>query len=120
MKDNRSLVNAIRGPVTLITLGVLFALNNFTNYGFDKTWPVLLIVFGLLSLMRRGVEPAPPAPSFPPPNFPPPNFPPPNFPPQGSYSHSPYAQPAPSKGGFGGSAPKSDAPSIAPPKGDTE
>ena len=73
------------------------------------------IVFGLLSLMRRGVEPAPPAPSFPPPNFPPPNFPP-----QAGYSHSPYAQPAPAKGGFGGSAPKTDAPSIAPPKGDTE
>ena len=120
MKDNRSLVNAIRGPVTLITLGLLFALNNFTNYGFDKTWPVLLIVFGLLSLMRRGVEPAPPAPSFPPPNFPPPNFPPPNFPPQGRFSHSPYAQPGPAKGGFGGSAPKTDAPPIAPPKGDTE
>jgi hypothetical protein len=121
MKGNRSLAHAIRGPITLITLGVLFALNNFTNYGFDKTWPVLLIVFGLLSLMRRGVEPVPPAPSFPPPNFPPPNFPPPNFPPaQGGYSRSTYAQPGPAKGGFGGSAPKSDAPPSTPAKGDTE
>src|SRR5471030_3513065 len=55
-----SIVRAIRGPVTLITVGVLFALNNFTAYGFDKTWPVLLIVFGLLSLLRRGLEPVPP------------------------------------------------------------
>ena len=29
-----SLIRAIRGPVTLITLGVLFALNNFTPYQF--------------------------------------------------------------------------------------
>ena len=134
MRDNRSLASAIRGPVTLITLGVLFALNNFTAYGFDKTWPVLLIVFGLLSLMRRGMEPAPPVSvppaAFPPPNFPPPNFPPPNFPPanvpaQGSYSSSPYAQPGPAKGGFGGSAPPKpentapEASSNPSPKGDT-
>jgi hypothetical protein len=56
-----SLARALRGPVTLITLGVLFALNNFTPYGFGQTWPVLLIVFGLLSLLGRGAEPRPPA-----------------------------------------------------------
>ena len=55
-----SIMRAIRGPITLITVGVLFALNNFTPYSFDKTWPVLLIVFGLLSLLKRGLEPAPP------------------------------------------------------------
>jgi len=57
-----SLARAIRGPITLITLGVLFALNNFTEYRFSQTWPVLLIVFGLLSLLRRGTEPLPPPP----------------------------------------------------------
>ena len=51
-----SLLRAIRGPITLITVGVLFALNNFTQYSFDKTWPVLLIVFGLLSLLREWAE----------------------------------------------------------------
>src|SRR5438477_13199233 len=84
-------VRAIRGPITLITVGVLFALNNFTPYGFDKTWPVLLIVFGLLSLLRRGVEPAPPPPPSPPPgtyNFPPPGYQPPA---PGGYAQSPYA-----------------------------
>jgi uncharacterized membrane protein YphA (DoxX/SURF4 family) len=49
-----NLVRAIRWPITLITLGVLFALNNFTDYGFHQTWPVLLIVFGLLTLLGRG------------------------------------------------------------------
>ena len=43
-----NLLRAVRWPVTLITLGALFALNNFTNYGFHQTWPVLLIVFGLM------------------------------------------------------------------------
>ena len=48
-----NLLRAIRWPVTLITLGTLFAMNNFTEYGFHQTWPVLLIVFGLLSLLGR-------------------------------------------------------------------
>jgi hypothetical protein len=60
-----NLVRAIRGPVTLITLGTLFALNNFTNFGFHQTWPVLLIVFGLLSLLGRSAGAAPP-PAVPP------------------------------------------------------
>jgi len=51
--NDANLVRAIRWPVTLITLGSLFALNNFTEYGFNQTWPVLLIVFGLLSLLGR-------------------------------------------------------------------
>jgi hypothetical protein len=82
----KSLIRAIRGPITLITLGVLFALNNFTQYRFEQTWPVLLIVFGLLSLVRRSVEP-PPVP--PPPNPGPYGYPPPP-PPTGSYTQGPY------------------------------
>lgn len=82
--DSYHVIRAIRGPITLITLGSLFALQNFTNLGFDKTWPVLLIVFGLLSLMQRGAAPPRPAPIPPPP-------------PSGysstGYSGSPYAQP---------------------------
>jgi hypothetical protein len=44
------LVRAIRGPVILITVGVLFAFDKFTAFSFSQTWPVLLIVLGLLSL----------------------------------------------------------------------
>ncbi len=111
--SDRSLVCAIRGPITLITLGVLFALNNFTPYQFHQTWPVLLIVFGLLTLMRRTVEPVPPppgpttyAPSY---GYPPP--PPPAS--GGGYRQSSYGEPAPpanptpaspAKGGFGSTA----------------
>jgi hypothetical protein len=62
-----NLLRAIRWPITLITLGTLFALNNFSNFGFNQTWPVLLIVFGLLSLAGRATRPtsaeAPPGPA---------------------------------------------------------
>jgi hypothetical protein len=115
-----SILRAIRGPITLITVGVLFALNNFTAYSFDKTWPVLLIVFGLLSLMKRGMEPAPPPPP-PVQPYPPPAY---AYPTQGSYAQSTYAQP-PAKGGFGASAPRpaeppqSPVPPTPPPPGDS-
>ena len=52
--DTNELACAIRGPVTLITVGALFALDHFTRYGVWRTWPVLLIVFGVLSLLCRG------------------------------------------------------------------
>jgi hypothetical protein len=48
--NNPSLMHAIRGPIMLITVGVLFALNQMTDFTFGKTWPALLIVAGLLSL----------------------------------------------------------------------
>lgn len=51
------LVRAVRGPVILITVGVLFALDKFSAFRFSQTWPVLLIVIGLLGLgggRRRG------------------------------------------------------------------
>lgn len=47
------LVRAIRGPVVMITVGVLFAFDKFTGFRFGQTWPVLLIVLGLLSLGGR-------------------------------------------------------------------
>ena len=113
-----SVLRAIRGPITLITVGVLFALNNFTQYSFDKTWPVLLIVFGLLSLMKRSMEPAmPPPPPVQP--YPPPAY---AYPAQGApgsapggYAQSTYSQPPPAKGGFGASAPRADAGQTPPP-----
>ncbi len=46
-------VAAIRGPVVLITLGALFALDYSAGIGFGKTWPILLIVVGLLHLIGR-------------------------------------------------------------------
>ncbi|HET9320284.1 MAG TPA: DUF5668 domain-containing protein [Bryobacteraceae bacterium] len=49
----RDLIRAVRGPIILITIGTLFALDHFTNYGVHQTWPVILIVVGLLTLVGR-------------------------------------------------------------------
>jgi len=51
--SERPLVCAIRGPIMLIAVGTLFAFAQFTPYGIHRTWPVLLIVLGLLKLMDR-------------------------------------------------------------------
>ena len=117
MKGDRTGIRAIRGPIILITVGVLFALQSFNIFGFDQTWPVLLIVIGLLSLLGRTTQPAPPPPVQPmPPNY---NWQPPAADYRGtSYSQGPYAQPTgpqetggPSKGGFGTTAPRDNPPS---------
>jgi hypothetical protein len=136
MKGERNRIRSLRGPVTLITLGTLFALQNFTPYGFEQTWPVLLIVFGLLSLLGRSVAApppvAPPPYAWQPPAWQPP-VPPADQPAAGgyrgtSYAQGPYQPPAaaadpasssgPAKGGFGTSAPpKPDAPPESSPSG---
>jgi hypothetical protein len=122
------IARAIRGPITLITIGLLFALNNFTRYHFDQTWPVLLIVFGLLSLLRRSSEPPRPVAPPPPPYNPPGSKTDPSW--TGGYRQSTYQDPGagPAKGGFGSSAPPrtvevpraGDTPQTAGPSGDTQ
>jgi len=51
--DRPPLTRAIRGPILLITLGLLFTADYFYGYPFHRTWPVLLIVFGILKLLER-------------------------------------------------------------------
>jgi hypothetical protein len=51
-----SLFQAIRGPILLITLGVLFAMDHMDTVAFSRTWPILLIIVGLLKLLERGVQ----------------------------------------------------------------
>ena len=53
MNDTSSFVQAIRGPVMLIVLGSLVAIDYAGIYGFWRTWPILVIVFGLLKLLER-------------------------------------------------------------------
>jgi hypothetical protein len=51
----------------LITLGALVAIDYAGVYGFWRTWPILIIVFGILKLLERAnAKPAPPYPG----NFP--------------------------------------------------
>lgn len=55
MNSFRSLLCALRGPVLLITLGILLLLQRFGDSAFSKTWPILLIVFGAMKLLERMV-----------------------------------------------------------------
>ncbi len=52
--QSRQLVRAATGPIILITVGTLFALEKFTPYRFGQTWPVLLIIIGFLKLLGGG------------------------------------------------------------------
>jgi hypothetical protein len=49
-----SLLTAVRGPVLLITLGVLLAMDQTDRMSFGRTWPILLILFGVFKLAERG------------------------------------------------------------------
>jgi len=58
-----NLIQAVRGPIMLIALGTLVAMDYFGVYGFGRTWPVLIILFGVLKLMEKMVaRPIPPDP----------------------------------------------------------
>jgi Domain of unknown function (DUF5668) len=48
-----SLLLAIRGPVLLIALGLLMAADQLDRMSFWRTWPVLLILFGLFKLAEH-------------------------------------------------------------------
>lgn len=48
-----SLVQAVRGPIMLILLGTLIAIDYFGIYGFSRTWPILIIAFGFLKLLEK-------------------------------------------------------------------
>jgi LiaI-LiaF-like transmembrane region len=82
-------IRGMMGPAILITLGILFLLHQVRggHFDFGNTWPVLLMVIGLLLLAsslapREGhVEPAPP-----PMGTPTPPAMPPSVPPQTPYS----------------------------------
>jgi hypothetical protein len=54
-----SFVQAIRGPIMLITLGTLVAIDYAGVYGFWRTWPILIIVFGVLKLLERAAAKPP-------------------------------------------------------------
>lgn len=49
-----SVMNAIRGPVMLIALGILLTLDQTDRLSFGRTWPILLILFGAFKLVERG------------------------------------------------------------------
>ena len=53
MNGGSSLLQALRGPVLLVTLGLLMAADQLDRMSFSRTWPVLLILFGLFKLAEH-------------------------------------------------------------------
>jgi hypothetical protein len=48
-----SFLLAIRGPVLLVALGLLMTADQLDRMSFSRTWPVLLILFGLFKLAEH-------------------------------------------------------------------
>ena len=47
-------IRSLVGPFVLITVGVLFAFDHIWNrWSFGETWPVILIVIGLVKIFER-------------------------------------------------------------------
>jgi hypothetical protein len=49
----KALLLAVRGPVMLVTLGLLMAADQLDRMSFSRTWPVLLILLGLFKLAEH-------------------------------------------------------------------
>ena len=87
----------LMGPAMLVTIGVLFLLDNVSDIDFGKTWPAILLVIGVVKLMQSNaswgghVGPLPPGSSaYPPP--PPPAYP--GVPPSGPQTPAQSTDPA--------------------------
>lgn len=44
------------GPAILVTLGVLLLLSEFTRWDFSDTWPILLIVIGVVKMLSSNAS----------------------------------------------------------------
>jgi hypothetical protein len=67
MKSRLALfLRAAQSPVLVVALGVLFTIQQAGVLPFSRTWPLLIIVFGLTKLVERLLTPHAPAPEVPP------------------------------------------------------
>jgi hypothetical protein len=70
----------IMGPAVVVTIGVLFLLENLGALGFGRTWPVILLVIGGVKLLQGSASTeghiVPPGPGVTPPGGPIPPVPP--------------------------------------------
>jgi hypothetical protein len=55
-------VQAIRGPILLITIGILFAIHQAGTLSFGRTWPLIIIMIGVMKLFERMVTKPPAVP----------------------------------------------------------
>jgi hypothetical protein len=55
---DRCRFKGLMGPAVLITIGTLFLLDQLTNVNFDRTWPVLLVVIGIVKILQSNASAA--------------------------------------------------------------
>jgi len=51
--ESREKRHILTGGMILITVGILIILNKITVFGFNRSWPILLIVIGIGTLVQR-------------------------------------------------------------------
>jgi hypothetical protein len=49
----RCWTGSLVGPAVLVTVGILSLIENFNGPGWERTWPVLLLIIGLARLLQR-------------------------------------------------------------------
>lgn len=77
MSGSYAIIRALRGPVCLIALGLIFFLDHSGAFPLGRSWPVLLILVGALKLLEALMRPAyPPVPPQPYPSAPTTPYPP--------------------------------------------
>jgi hypothetical protein len=76
---DRCRMRKVMGPAMLVTIGTLFLLQSLNAASFDRTWPAILLVVGVVKLLQSNASsaghvgplpPAPPAVGPPPPPTP--------------------------------------------------
>jgi hypothetical protein len=76
---NRCQTRNLMWPAVLVTVGVLWLLDNTTRFSWDRTWPVILLIVGVVKLLQSNASLAGHIGPFPaglPPSAPPPQPPP--------------------------------------------
>ncbi len=65
--NNRAVLyaQAIRGPILVMTVGILFAVQQAGIVPISKTWPLFIIIIGVMKLIERLVLPRAPFPQPP-------------------------------------------------------
>jgi TM2 domain-containing membrane protein YozV len=53
---DRCKLRHVMGPAVMMTLGVLFLLDNLHGPGFERTWPLLLLVIGAVKLLQSNAS----------------------------------------------------------------
>jgi hypothetical protein len=47
------LIRRLRGPAFLLLVGIMAMLHEWTDFGFTRSWPLFLILAGVLALAER-------------------------------------------------------------------